>query len=237
MDENTKLFSEFPPLTVADWEAKIKEDLKGADYAKKLIRKTLDNFSIKPYYTADDLAELNYLDQTPGTWPFVRGDKLCCNDWEIRQDFKVTDIDTAVEKAYLAASRGVTSIGFNLVSKGDLYYHDFRKLISGIDFSKTHVNFIVGDTAPQIMDFLLKALDEHPGGRNGFRGSLEFDPLGHLTATGGFHYSEQDDMQDAAKMLAAANMSCPVCGYWPLTVTFSLMAVLLLFRNWHSDWL
>ena len=209
MDENTKLFSDFPPVSVADWEAKIKEDLKGADYAKKLIRTTLDNFSIKPYYTADDLAALNYLEQSPGTYPFVRTDKLCCNDWEIRQDFKVTDIDAAVEKAYVATTRGVTSVGFNLVSKGDLYYHDFRKLISGFDLTKTQINLIVDDTAPQILDFLLKALDEHPGGRSGFRGSLEYDPLGHLSATGGFHYSEQDDMQDAAKMLTTARHELP----------------------------
>ena len=44
MDENTKLFSDFPPVTVAEWEAKIREDLKGADYVKKLIRKTPDKF-------------------------------------------------------------------------------------------------------------------------------------------------------------------------------------------------
>ena len=139
----------------------------------------------------------------------MRGNKFCCNDWEIRQDFKVTDIDAAVEKAYLAASHGVTSVGFNLISKGDLYYHDFRKLISGFDFSKTRVNFIVADTAPELMDFLLKALDERPEGRSGFLGSLEFDPLGHLASTGGFFYSEQDDMKDAAGLLSTAQSDLP----------------------------
>ena len=39
MDPNKdKLFSEFPPVTTAEWEARILEDLKGADYQKKLIK-------------------------------------------------------------------------------------------------------------------------------------------------------------------------------------------------------
>jgi methylmalonyl-CoA mutase len=201
MEQTEKLFSEFPPVTTADWEAKIREDLKGADYAKKLIRKTLDNITIKPYYTSEDLSEITYLDQKPGVFPFVRGDKTCCNHWEIRQDFLVTDVDTAIEKAQTALSRGATSVGFDLTGKGDLYYHDFRKLISEIDHSSVQVHFIVGDTGRQILDFLIKALDELNIDRAEFKGSVEFDPLSHLAASGGFYYNEQDDMDDAGKLL------------------------------------
>jgi methylmalonyl-CoA mutase len=209
MEERTKLFSEFPPVTVAEWEEKIKEDLKGADYAKKLIRKTLDNITIKPYYTAAELEPINYLEQVPGSFPFVRGDKPGNNNWEIRQDFKVTDIETVVEKVDIALSRGVTAIGFDLKGKGDLYYHDFRQMISGIDLTKTPVSFLVADTAPQILDYLLKALDDLKVSRSDFKGSLEFDPLGHLASTGGFYNSEEDDMQNAAKLLSVATEELP----------------------------
>ena len=204
MDEREKLFSSFPPVTVTDWEAKIKDDLKGADYAKKLIRKTLDNISIKPYYTKEDLEQVRFLEQPAGAFPYLRGDKTCCNHWEIRQDFKVTDIETAIERAFLASSRGVTSVGFDLSGKGDLYYHDFKKLISAFDLSKLHINFITTDTAPLIMGFLLKSLDEDGINRSAFSGSLEFDPLGHLVLTGGYYRSEHDDMQDAAELLHTA---------------------------------
>ncbi|HLO58191.1 MAG TPA: methylmalonyl-CoA mutase family protein [Bacteroidales bacterium] len=201
MDEQQQLFSSFPPVTVAEWEAKIHEDLKGADYAKKLIRKTPENISIKPYYTREDLEKLKYLDHAPATFPFARGNRTCCNSWLIRQDFKVTETEAAVEKAFTAASRGAGSIGFDLKRKGGIHYDEFRKLVTGLDSSAVQLNFITGNDAPQILDFLFKALDESGNKREAFKGAVEFDPLGHLAATGGFYYSEQDDMEAARKMM------------------------------------
>jgi len=209
MNITEKLFSEFPPVSAAEWDAKIREDLCGADYSKKLMRKTLDNITIKPFYTADDLADIQYLEQMPGLFPFVRSDKTENNKWEIRQDFKVTDIDAVLEKMHLAATRGATSVGLDLTSKGDLYYHDFRKLVAGLDLTSTELNFIVTDMAPQVFDFLLKALNELNIDPKTFRGSLGFDPLCYLAATGGFIYSEQDDMSEAAKLISAAKDEMP----------------------------
>lgn len=199
MDPNDKLFSGFPPVTVEEWEAKIQQDLKGADYAKKLIRKTLDNITIKPYYRAEDISKSD-ADSAPGEFPFVRGNKQQNNDWEIRQDFRVADLQAAIEKAVLASSRGADGIGYDLSNKGDLYYHDFRDLISKPGTDKAF-HFITKDTAPQILDFLIKALDELGIDRAGFKGSVEFDPLGNLAASGGYFTSEKDDMADAGKML------------------------------------
>ena len=50
-----KLFTEFPPVSTAAWEEVITKDLKGADYEKKLVWKTYDGFSVRPYYRAEDL--------------------------------------------------------------------------------------------------------------------------------------------------------------------------------------
>ena len=45
-----RIFSEFPPISKDEWEKLINEDLKGADYEKKLVWKTIDGFSVQPYY-------------------------------------------------------------------------------------------------------------------------------------------------------------------------------------------
>lgn len=209
MNDQEQLFSGFPPVSVDEWEAKIKEDLEGADYAKKLIKKTFDNIVVKPYYTSADLSGLSYLSQMPGAFPYVRSGKTENNRWEIRQDFKVTDFDTVLEKMNLAETRGATSIGLDLTSIGDINYHDFRKLVGGVDLSRTELNFIVADTAPQILDFLIKTLDELGIDRKTFRGSLGFDPLGHLVSTGGFLYSAEDDISDASKMIMTAKSALP----------------------------
>ena len=56
--ENNKLFSEFPEVSTKEWEEVIAKDLKGADYEKKLVWKTLEGFNVRPYYRAEDLATL-----------------------------------------------------------------------------------------------------------------------------------------------------------------------------------
>ena len=54
--EDNKLFSEFPPVSTEKWEEVINKDLKGADYEKKLVWRTIEGFKVKPYYRAEDLA-------------------------------------------------------------------------------------------------------------------------------------------------------------------------------------
>ena len=74
MDQNNdKLFGTFPPINTADWEALITNDLKGADYQKKLIWKTSDGFDVKPYYRDEDTQRIGFINSDPGEYPFVRG--------------------------------------------------------------------------------------------------------------------------------------------------------------------
>jgi methylmalonyl-CoA mutase len=208
-DQNEKLFSEFPPVSVSEWEEQIKADLKGADYEKKLFRKSPDNLKVKPYYTAEDLGNLEYLEQAPGKFPYVRGNRTAGNTWEIRQDFRIFDISTTVQKAVMAVERGATSIGFDLTAKGDLYYHDFKKLITGIDITKTRLNLLAGESAHTVMEYLLKVLAEDKINPAQVAGSIDFDPLGYLARSGGFYRSESDDFADAESLLVSARQKIP----------------------------
>ena len=79
--KDEKLFTEFPAVTTAEWEAKIREDLKGADYEKKLVYQTYEGIKLKPYYRAEDLSSLGYLKSNPGEYPYVRGNHSKCNHW------------------------------------------------------------------------------------------------------------------------------------------------------------
>lgn len=49
-----KLFTEFPNVSDSEWEKQILSDLKGADYAEKMIWKTAEGFDVKPYYTINN---------------------------------------------------------------------------------------------------------------------------------------------------------------------------------------
>ncbi|NTV46512.1 MAG: methylmalonyl-CoA mutase, partial [Chlorobiales bacterium] len=106
------LFASFPPISKEAWEAQILKDLKGADYEKKLVWQTLEGFKIKPYYTAEDLRSLDYLQSPPGEPPFVRGTHRTTNDWRICQDIEVKESASANQLALEAVAGGATDIGF-----------------------------------------------------------------------------------------------------------------------------
>ena len=208
-DNDNKLFSEFPHISVADWEARIREDLKGADYEKKLVRKTLEGFRLKPYYTSGDLKNLQYLNREPGVFPFARGNKVDGNDWEVRQDFPVSDVAKVNRKALKAIERGATAVGFDLSRKGDLYYHDFRQLITGIDCSRISLNFTAGEAAATILDFLVQAVEELSLPSGEMKGSLCFDPMGLLLSSGGYYRGEEADFDILDDLLTKVQQELP----------------------------
>ena len=88
---------DFPPVPTSRWEEKIREDLKGADYNKKLIWRTLDGIDLKPYYRSEDLDNLEFLESHPGQFPFLRSAKTKDNSWLIRQDIKVSDFEESAK--------------------------------------------------------------------------------------------------------------------------------------------
>ncbi|MEG2666404.1 MAG: methylmalonyl-CoA mutase family protein, partial [Bacteroidales bacterium] len=111
MSNDSKLFAEFPPISTKEWEDVIVKDLKGADYEKKLVWKTTEGFKVKPYYRKEDLESISYLQCKPGEFPYTRGDKAVNNHWEVRQDFKIKDINKCNALAKQAAQKGVQSVG------------------------------------------------------------------------------------------------------------------------------
>jgi methylmalonyl-CoA mutase len=80
-----RLFKDFPPVSTETWEEVIHKDLKGADYDKKLIWKTIEGIDLKPYYRKEDLEKLEYLEGTPANIPFIGEMKITMNGKYIRR--------------------------------------------------------------------------------------------------------------------------------------------------------
>jgi methylmalonyl-CoA mutase len=85
MSERKPVLPEFPPVSTQSWMEVVTKDLKGADFNKKLVWQTDEGFAVKPFYRAEDLAGLEYLEAPPGAFPYVRGGHPT-NDWEIREE-------------------------------------------------------------------------------------------------------------------------------------------------------
>src|SRR5215813_7409291 len=60
MPDGLNLREEFPPVPTADWEATIQKDLKGGDYAKKLIWRTEEGIAVRPYYRRENLVPVQF---------------------------------------------------------------------------------------------------------------------------------------------------------------------------------
>ena len=67
-----KLFTEFPPVSTEQWEEVITADLKGADYERKLVWRTGEGFSVRPYYRAENLEGIQFLGSQASPFPLSR---------------------------------------------------------------------------------------------------------------------------------------------------------------------
>ena len=106
------LLSEFPPVTTEQWEHIIRENVKGAEYASKMIWHPEEGLAVKPYYRAEDLAGLHFLDATPGDFPYVRGARLT-GGWRIREELDIADPEEANRAACSAIAAGAEEIAFH----------------------------------------------------------------------------------------------------------------------------
>jgi methylmalonyl-CoA mutase len=111
----TELFNAFSPVTSKQWKQRIQFDLNGADYNDTLVWNTNEDIAVKPFYHAEDLANLP---ETITSSP---------SHWHICETIYVADVIKSNQSALKAIKKGADSIKFiipNLsVSIEDLLKH------------------------------------------------------------------------------------------------------------------
>lgn len=205
--ESTKLFSGFPPISTDKWEEKIIEDLKGADYDKKLLWKTDEGFNVKPYYRAEDLDGLEYLDALPGESPYIRGLRKESNEWVIRQDFYTSEIEQANLRAREAISRGAKAVGLNATEIST--HKQMSRLLAGIDLSSAGINFISSSVYPQTLELFLNEVSNQGCEGEKLQGSINFDPISYLLLHGNFYANWSQNLAEAENLLFAVQAKLP----------------------------
>jgi methylmalonyl-CoA mutase len=143
-EKEQKLFTGFAPVTTEAWEAKINTDLKGKDYERSLVWQTYEGFNVRPYYREENLKELNFISSLPGEFPYVRGNKKTGNNWFIRQDIFVKDVEEANKKALNVLGRGADSLGFYFDCCNKITKADLEILLKGICLEAIETNFVCG---------------------------------------------------------------------------------------------
>jgi methylmalonyl-CoA mutase len=213
-NQDKMLFSEFSPVSTAQWEEKIKTDLKGADYEKKLIWKSYEGISVRPYYRAEDLEGLEYLLSPPGENPYVRGNKTEKNDWIIRQNIDTEDAAGANRIALDAISKGAGAIGFS--AREIASQEQMKQLLAGIDPGKTEINFISSRSYPSTLGLFIDELSARGIEGNTVKGSLNFDPIGYLLLHGNFYQTWEDNIDETGSLIKTIREHVP--GFHAVTV-------------------
>lgn len=185
MSDKEKLFQDFDAIDTASWNSKIIKDLKGADYNEKLLSNTAEGIVIKPFYNSDDL-------QSHPPLSHYRKD----NDWDVCQEIIVNDSKKANTEALTYLNKGATSLIFFMEVDCDP-----EVLLKDILIEHISVHYVVnGDPLPFYtqLENLIKARSLDP---MSIKGSIGFDPLCKLAASGEFYTNEKDDLNTFHSLL------------------------------------
>ncbi len=201
--EKERLFSEFSPVSTENWKNKIVEDLKGADYDKKMIWRTSEGFNVNPFYRKEDIP-LGCGAEKPGEFPYTRGTKSD-NNWLVRQDIDLPSAQEANARARKILGEGVDSLAFKV--KGKLVTPEYiPALLEGIDAEKVELNFNV--CVGKVVDFthlLVEYLRQRGFNLEKVRGSIGYDPIAKEMLAG----KNLDNYTEVIKALVEATSALP----------------------------
>lgn len=200
-ESKEKLFDQFPPVSTAEWKAKVETDLKGAPFDKKLVWRTNEGFNLQPMYRAEDIKDLKTTDVLPGEFPYIRGIRNS-NDWLTRQEIIADDAAAANAKAAEVLTKGVTSLGFSVKEASDL-----AVMLKGIDLKSVEINLTCCPRKAVAVATELVSIIKAENATDKFRGSINFNPLrrplNHGTAFPGDIVKEASAIIDAVKEVPA----------------------------------
>lgn len=171
------LFQEFNPITTAEWEAVILEDLKGADYQKKLVWKSVEGIEVKPYYRSEDVVQ----DSDSGAAVADSKNISFGNAWLIRQDLIFKDPVTTSERAIYLLSKGVESVGIHFKNSPDS--KDLGLLLGNLPLDQAEFNFS-GVNPGTLLGELIEVCKAKGIDPVSLSGSLGCDPFSELVLSG-----------------------------------------------------
>jgi methylmalonyl-CoA mutase len=200
MSVENKLFQEFPPVSTEQWEEVILKDLKGADYQKKLIWRTDEGFNVRPYYRAEDLDALEYLEALPDQFPYTRGFKTKDNQWNIVQEITEKDPEKANAIAVNALKKGADTVSFCAENVNN--YQDLKSLLQDIDLEKNAVQFRCAASYMELTKWFVQYVEEQKFDKTKIAGSIDFDVIIFALKKGKFYRDKETDLQEVIELLA-----------------------------------
>lgn len=212
------LAGEFPPATRDEWLAAVTKALRGADFERTLVSRTLDGIRIEPLYTADDVATQHDEAGFPGFAPLLRGQGAAPRPdgaWDIRASVTHPDPARANAQALVDLRGGATSLDVTIDAGGTGHgvscrdAADLDRVLADVLLDVAPVSLRAGAYGAIAADWLTAVWAERGLGGAQVAGCLGLDPLGTLAATGVLPQGLDRALADAVERARVAGDTTP----------------------------
>ncbi|MCO1658709.1 methylmalonyl-CoA mutase [Pseudonocardia humida] len=214
-----------PPA--ASWE----QALAGAEPPP--VWEAPEGVAVSPLYTADDLADVDFLGTYPGLAPFLRGPyptMYTTQPWTVRQyaGFSTATESNAFYRRNLAAGQKGLSIAFDLATHrgydsdhprvgGDVgmagvaidSIYDMRQLFDGIPLGEMSVSMTMNGAVLPVLALYIVAAQEQGVAREKLTGTIQNDILKEFMVRNTYIYPPQPSMQIISDIFSYTSREMP----------------------------
>jgi methylmalonyl-CoA mutase len=197
------------------------------------VWETPEGIAVKPLYTADDLAGLDFLDTYPGIAPYLRGPypTMYVNQpWTVRQyaGFSTAQESNAFYRRNLAAGQKGLSIAFDLATHrgydsdhprvtGDVgmagvaidSIYDMRQLFDGIPLDQMSVSMTMNGAVLPVLALYIVAAEEQGVAPEQLAGTIQNDILKEFMVRNTYIYPPQPSMRIVSDIFAYTSQRMP----------------------------
>ncbi|WP_461519359.1 methylmalonyl-CoA mutase [Porticoccus sp.] len=208
----------------SDWANLVIKETKGKT-PEDLVWQTPEGIPVKPIYTAEDVAGLDYQDNLPGFAPFKRGPKATMyagRPWTVRQyaGFSTAEESNAFYRRNLAAGQQGLSVAFDLAThrgydsdhervEGDVgkagvaidSVEDMKILFDGIPLDKVSVSMTMNGAVLPVMANYIVAAEEQGVTPDKLAGTLQNDILKEFMVRNTYIYPPEPSMRIVADII------------------------------------
>ncbi|SCF89727.1 MULTISPECIES: methylmalonyl-CoA mutase [unclassified Streptomyces] len=218
-------------VTEDQWRTAIKERTGRAD--GELVWQTPEGIAVKPLYTAQDTAGLDFLATYPGIAPYLRGPypTMYVNQpWTIRQyaGFSTAEESNAFYRRNLAAGQKGLSVAFDLPTHrgydsdhprvtGDVgmagvaidSIYDMRQLFDGIPLDRMSVSMTMNGAVLPVLALYIVAAEEQGVPPEKLAGTIQNDILKEFMVRNTYIYPPKPSMRIISDIFAYTSRKMP----------------------------
>jgi methylmalonyl-CoA mutase len=217
---------------IKDWEKLVEKETKGRS-VDDLTWQTPEGIAVKALYTAEDTADLSYMNNLPGFAPFKRGPKATMyagRPWTIRQyaGFSTAEESNVFYRKNLASGQQGLSVAFDLAThrgydsdhervEGDVgkagvaidSVEDMKILFDSIPLDKVSVSMTMNGAVLPVMASFIVAAEEQGVSPEKLSGTLQNDILKEFMVRNTYIYPPSPSMRIVSDIIGYTSQEMP----------------------------